>query len=70
MFTYAENKPLTDEQFDYLHREGKENVDISPASLVENLHEQIRQSLQKLTLIDPDTLCEQRFLEESASPLH
>ena len=68
MFTYAENKPLTDEQFDYLHREGKENVDISPVSLIENVHQQIKQSLQKLTLIDPDTLTEQRFLGRKRIP--
>lgn len=68
MFTYAENKPLSDEQFDYLHREGIENVDASPASLLENLHEQIKQSLQKLALIDPDTLTEQRFLGRKRIP--
>ncbi|WP_294184642.1 DinB family protein [uncultured Sphingobacterium sp.] len=68
MFTYAKNNPLTDEQLDYLHREGKENVDASPASLVENLHEQVKIALQMLALIDSNTLTEQRFLGRKRIP--
>lgn len=68
MFTYAESKPLSEEQFDYLYREGIENVEASPTSLVENLHEQIKQSLQKLALIDPDKLTEERFLGRKRIP--
>ncbi|WP_286754340.1 MULTISPECIES: DinB family protein [Sphingobacterium] len=68
MFTYAENKSLTDKQFDDLRQEGLENSALSVISLVENLHRQIQQSLQKLALIDPDTLTELRFLGRKRIP--
>jgi len=45
MFTYAENKSLTDKQFDDLRQEGLENSALSVISLVENLHRQIQLSL-------------------------
>lgn len=68
MFTYAENKPLSDEQFDDLYKEGIENSDVSVTALVENLHRQIQQSVQKLALIDPETLTEVRFLGRKRIP--
>ncbi|WP_286768284.1 MULTISPECIES: DinB family protein [Sphingobacterium] len=68
MFTYAENKSLTDKQFDDLRQEGLEDGALSVISLVENLHRQIQQSLQKLALIDPDTLTELRFLGRKRIP--
>ncbi|WP_293939337.1 DinB family protein [Sphingobacterium sp. UBA5996] len=68
MFTYTESKPLSDEQLNYLHREGIEDVDASLASLIENLHQQINRSLQKLALIDPNILTEQRFLGRKRIP--
>jgi uncharacterized damage-inducible protein DinB len=68
MFTYAENKSLSDEQFDDLHKEGIENSDVSVTALVENLHRQIQQSVQKLALIDPETLTEVRFLGRKRIP--
>ncbi|WP_343321838.1 DinB family protein [Sphingobacterium multivorum] len=68
MFTYAEGKPLSEEQFDYLRNEGADNVGLSTSFLVEHLHQQIKHSLQKLKLIDPDTLTEIRFLGRKRIP--
>jgi len=68
MFTYAADKSLSAEQFDYLQQEGIVDAELSVATLAENLHLQIEQALQRLSAIDPKTLTEERFLGRKRIP--
>lgn len=68
MFTYAAGKPLSAEQFDYLQKEGIVDRELSVATLVGNLQLQIGQALDVLSVTDPSTLTEERFLGRKQIP--
>ncbi|MGE8290396.1 MAG: DinB family protein [Sphingobacterium sp.] len=68
MFTYAAGKSLSAEQFDYLHKEGIVDMELSVATLVGNLQLQIGQALDVLSVTDPSTLTEERFLGRKQIP--
>ncbi|MFU1857209.1 DinB family protein [Sphingobacterium sp. NGMCC 1.201703] len=68
MFTYAAGKSLSAEQFNYLQKEGIVDLNHSVATLIGNLQLQIRQALEVLSMTDPATLTDERFLGRKQIP--
>ncbi|MBN3519104.1 DinB family protein [Algoriphagus lutimaris] len=60
MATYSKAEPLSQGQFDYLKREGKENPDLTSQELLVQLDLQIAKFLKFLSTIDPKTLSDFR----------
>ncbi|MDM1294169.1 DinB family protein [Sphingobacterium sp. N143] len=68
MFTYADGKSLSAQQFDDLDKEGRIDYNINSSLLLEQLHVQIDRALTQLALIVPNTLTETRFLGRKRIP--
>lgn len=68
MFTYAQGKPLSEEQFGYLQREGLEDPTITLDALVHDLEQQISKALELLQSVDPASLTEPRYLGRKRIP--
>ena len=60
LFTYAERKGLSEEQFDYLDKEGHLDLSLSTKILVERVINKIDLVINKLRLIDEELLLEER----------
>ena len=68
LFTYAENKLLSDQQMMELKSEGKRNEEISPAILLEKLNAQFHESLKRLSLFTDDNIWEERKVGRKQLP--
>jgi len=69
MFTYAEGKPLTEMQLEWLNQEGKnQNQNYAVQDLVNFFNNQIATSIQKLREINLETLTEQRGVGRKQLP--
>lgn len=60
MLTYAQQKPLNDQQLNYLKNEGIENAKLSIQELLRNLNEQVEIAIAYLRTVDVNTLEEVR----------
>lgn len=67
MFTYAEGKPLSEKQLEWLDQEGKSGHN-SAENLVQVFNDQIETFLQKLQQIDINTLTEPRIVGRKQLP--
>ena len=67
MFTYAEGKALDENQLKWLNAEGKDGQN-SVENLVQIFNQQIETSLQKLKVINIDTLTEPRVVGRKQLP--
>ncbi len=56
LFTYAENRQLTDDQLMYLASEGKFNADLTVGLLVTVFKKEVIDAVEKLKKINPGTL--------------
>ncbi|MEE2770778.1 MAG: DinB family protein [Bacteroidota bacterium] len=68
MLTYAEEKPLTEEQFSYLKKEGVMQETISLDTLVENAENKIDEMLRILPEIPSESLIEFRGVGRKQLP--
>ncbi len=68
LFTYAENKSLSDQQIMELRSEGKRNEESSPAILLEKLNAQFHESLRRLSLFTEDITWEERKVGRKQLP--
>ena len=68
LFTYAENKLLSDQQMVKLKSEGKRNEEINPAILLEKLNKQLNESLRRLSLFTDDTVWQERKVGRKQMP--
>lgn len=68
LFTYADNKQLTDEQLQYLANEGKFDGELTSDQLVKIFKMAIEQAIEKLKTIDPDTLTNYRGVGRKQLP--
>lgn len=68
LFTYAENKSLSDKQMIELKSEGKRNEEYSAAILLEKLNEQFHESLNRLSLFTDDIAREERKVGRKQLP--
>ena len=68
VFTYARNETLTEEQLDFLAKEGKENDSISVGYLVAQFKTQVALALQQLSATDTNTLTEARYIGRKKIP--
>ena len=68
LFTYAENKLLSDQQMVKLKSEGKRNEEINPAILLEKLNAQFHESLKRLSLFTDDNIWEERKVGRKQLP--
>ena len=62
LFTYADGKALSENQLDYLKKEGVENMNITSEVLINNFDIQVERTLEILKKIDPESLTETRFV--------
>ncbi len=62
LFTYANGNQLSQQQLNYLLKEGKQEDTITVQSLLENLHQQMKTSVNYLKEITPETLTEIRYV--------
>jgi len=60
LFTYARNQPLTDQQLEYLAKEGVPDESLSAEDLINAFDRQISLSIAYLKTLDPATLTEYR----------
>jgi uncharacterized damage-inducible protein DinB len=58
--TYSAGEGLSEEQFDYLSKEGQTNPEFSTKMLVDSVGSKIDLTIQKLRLIDEDSLLQWR----------
>jgi len=68
MFTYADNRGLSEEQFAFLKKEGLEDRNLSLPILLSDLGQQINTALTYLKNIDSSTLTETRYLGRKRIP--
>ena len=68
MFTYADNRGLSEAQFDALTREGKADEQIKLTALLTALDVQINEAIDRLRRVDPSTLSETRYLGRKRIP--
>ena len=68
LFTYAENKQLSDQQMNELKLEGKENAALNPGILLHNLNAQFERSLQKLSSFTAEMVHEERKVGRKQLP--
>lgn len=69
LFTYAEDKPLTQEQLDFLHNESEPpQKEDSVAVLLDALSVQIDKAVGKLSTVDETTLTEMRGVGRAQIP--
>jgi uncharacterized damage-inducible protein DinB len=68
LITYAKAEQLTQQQFDYLAAEGKENKNISIRHLLSHLQQQVDKSIEQLKTINPSSLTEQREVGRKKVP--
>tara|TARA_Y100000815_G_scaffold264962_1_gene281265 strand:+ start:1514 stop:2032 length:519 start_codon:yes stop_codon:yes gene_type:complete len=67
MLTYAESKNLSEDQFDYLRKEGR-NADVSVKELVHAFAEKVNQALEKFKTIPETILTEKRTVGRKKLP--
>ena len=69
LFTYAQGEPLTQEQLDFLHNEGKapQNQD-SVAALLDAFAKRVNEAVDKLGVVDEATLTEIRGVGRAQMP--
>ncbi|NGF56670.1 DinB family protein [Parapedobacter sp. SGR-10] len=68
MFTYADNRGLSEEQFAFLKKEGLEDRNLSLPILLSDLGQQVDTALTYLQNIDSSTLAETRYLGRKRIP--
>ena len=68
LFTYADDKQLTEEQLTYLAREGKEDAAVTVQSLLATVSEQIDWAVTFLKTIQTETLTEVRYVGRKKLP--
>ena len=68
MATYAKGENLSLPQFDYLKKEGRVSIDLSPEILVESIDRQIVEFLNLISVIDPSTLTDFRGVGRAQLP--
>ena len=68
MFTYALDKPLSTQQFQYLSAEGQKVPDMDPKALVEVLQGQIQQAMQQLKQTPEAELTHMRYIGRKRIP--
>lgn len=68
LFTYAKGETLSQQQLEYLAKEGKKDNDISPATLLAVLHTQIEKALEQLRNTAENTLTEKRGIGRKQIP--
>jgi len=69
MFTYAEEKPLSDEQFARLRSEAAEEEDGKVSVLLDALDKTVEEAISRLKGIDENRLTETRFLGRKKIPV-
>ena len=62
LFTYADNKQLTEEQLFYLSNEGKQSDNITVKSLLHEVKKQVDFFIEALQKLKPETLTETRYV--------
>ena len=68
LFTYAENKQLSDQQMNELKSEGKENAELNAAILLQQLNAQFERSIQRLTSFTAEMVNEERKVGRKQLP--
>ena len=68
LFTYAENKPLSDQQMMELKSEGQINEAYTVATLLEKLNAQFHESLNRLSLFTDEITWEERKVGRKQLP--
>ncbi len=68
LFTYADDKQLSNEQLNYLSKEGKEEKEITTQTLLQTLQTQIQKSLSYLQQTTLATLTETRYVGRNRIP--
>ncbi|MCL4638463.1 MULTISPECIES: DinB family protein [Sphingobacteriaceae] len=68
MFTYAQQRALSDEQFVYLQNEGQKKESIDTHQLLKQLDNRISNAIQELRKIDPASLTEARGIGRKKIP--
>ena len=68
MATYANAETLSEQQFDYLKKEGLSNKDLTTKILLENLDHQIADFLSFVSKINPETLADFRGVGRAQLP--
>lgn len=68
LFSYANQKELTESQKEYLNEEGKENNEKSIHDLLSHLEKTIQSAIEELKLIDETILLEQRGVGRKKIP--
>jgi len=68
MYTYASNKSLTDEQFEYLKKEGVDSIELTTEVFKKNISSTIQNLLNQLKNTTDITLKETRFLGRKKIP--
>lgn len=68
LFTYADEKALTDEQLAHLSAEGKKNECITVKLLLKNLDQQIENAISFLKQTDENTLTQIRYVGRKMIP--
>lgn len=68
LFTYAQELPLSEQQFVYLRAEGKENPAIHSADLVQAFVRQVEEAVAQLKQVDESALTDARYLGRKRIP--
>ena len=68
MFTYADNRALSEKQFAFLAQEGKTDPNLSLEKLLNRLDKQIEEAIASLKGIDPLRLTDTRYLGRQRIP--
>ena len=68
LFTYSLGEQLSQEQFNYLAAEGKQDHSITIASLLSHLDQQVDKALAQLKETDPNRLTETRGVGRKQTP--
>lgn len=68
LFTYAQEQPLSDRQFEYLRAEGQEHPDIRSADLVVAFAKQVQAAIEQLKRTDEAALTDVRYLGRKRIP--
>lgn len=68
LYTYAEAKPLSAQQMEYLKKEGKPGEGTTLTGLLTDFDKQLQQFIQQLKAIDPSTLTNARTVGRKQLP--
>lgn len=68
LFTYAEGRPLTEEQLNALKGEGAPHQNETTAFLLQNFQQQVDKALEKLKRMEEQTLTEKRGVGRAQLP--